>query len=173
MRQFGWRLERILHPVAEPLPVPDPAQVATLAARLEATGRRMRARPARLLHVATGGCGACRLEVLALDGPVAELERAGLSLVGSPLDADILLVTGPAARNAAPVLRRAWDAMQAPRYVVAVGDCAAGVDLADGYAMLPGGIGAVVPVDLAVRGAPPPPAAILLGVLTLCDAAVR
>ena len=170
---FGWRVERLLHPVAEPLPAPDPAQVATLAARLEKAGRRARLRPSRLLLVGTGGCGSCRLEVAALDGPVLDVGRAGLSFVGSPLEAEILVVTGPGARNAAGPLRRAYEAMSGARYVIGIGDCTAGLGSGAGYALHPEGVGAVVPVDLAVRGAPPPPEAILLGVLTLCEAAVK
>ena len=170
---LGWRLERILHPVAATPPVPDPAQVATLAARLEAAGRRMRTRPTRLLHVGTGGCGACRLEVAALDGPVADLERAGLSLVGSPVAADILLVTGPGARNAAPVLRRAWEAMPGSRYVVSVGDCAAGAGFGGDYAVLADGIGAVVAGRSGGQGSAAAARRDPAGGADVCEAAVR
>jgi Ni,Fe-hydrogenase III small subunit len=165
-------LTRIFHPVGEALPAPDPAQVSTLAARLEEAGRRRRGRPTSLLHVGTGGCGGCALELGALDGPIWDMGRAGLAFVEVPARADMLLVTGSGARNAAGPLRRAWEAMSGPRYVIAVGDCAAG-DGGGGYAMTPGGVGAIVPIDLVVRGSPPPPAAILLAVLTLAEAAVR
>ena len=114
-------LGRLFHPVGEPLPAPDPAQVSMLAARLEEAGRRRSGRPGSLLHVGTGGCGGCGLELAALDGPVHDFGRAGLQFVTAPARADILIVTGPGARNAAGPLRRAWEAMNGPRYVIAVG----------------------------------------------------
>ncbi len=164
-------LDRLIHPVAAALPSPDAAQVSILAARLEAAGRRRSGPATTLLHVGTGGCGGCGLEIATLDGPVLDAGRAGLRFTDTPLDADILLVTGPAARNAVGTLRRAWEAMAEPRYVIAIGDCTGGQP--DGYALAPEGIAGVVPVDLVVRGSPPPPAAILLGVLTLIEAARR
>ena len=171
----GWSMlrltaSRLIRPAGETLPAPDPAQVSTLAARLEAAGRRRSGRAASLLHVETGGCGLCRLEIAALDGPVFDIGRAGLRFTDTPLDADILLVSGLGARNAAGPLRRAWEAMAEPRLVVAVGDCVSG---GEGYALTPGGVASIVPVDLVVRGAPPPPDAILFGVLTLVEAACR
>jgi Ni,Fe-hydrogenase III small subunit len=114
------------------------------------------------------------MEIAAFEGPSFDLARAGLSLTASPLQADILLVTGPGARNAAGPLRLAWEAMAPPRHVIAVGDCAAGDGLfAAGYAIADGGVGGIVPVDLVVRGAPPPPEAVLLAILTLVEAGVR
>ncbi len=171
----GLRLlfDRLIHPVADALPVPDPAQVSTLAARLEAAGRRRRRRLSSILHVSTGGCGGCGLEIASLDEPVLDFGRAGLHFTATPLDADILLVSGPAVRNAAGPLRRAWEAMEGPRYVIAIGDCASGDGPFSngGYAIGEGGVAGIVPVDLVVRGSPPPPEAILLGILTLVDAA--
>ena len=147
-------------------PVPDPAQVAALAARLRDNNRRLPGGSLGLLHVPTGGCGGCQLELELLGG----LAPLGMQFVDTPRHANVLVATGGFARNAAGALRRAWEAMPDPKFLVAVGDCAAGADaLAPGapYALEPGGLRAALPVDLAIRGAPPTPDAIIYGLATL------
>lgn len=154
---------------------PDPAQVTQLAARLDAENRRRPGRVLSLLHVPTGGCGGCGLGLEALDAPPFEMEALGLRFVTTPRHADTLLVTGPLARNALGPLMRAWEAMPVPRYVVAIGDCAASAaPLGEpGYALTPGGVRGALPLDLVIRGRPPPPRAVLLGLVTLRAAAER
>ncbi|MFC7551082.1 hypothetical protein ACFQU7_00315 [Pseudoroseomonas wenyumeiae] len=66
------------------------------------------------------------LEARALAAPAYDLERFGLRFVDSPRQADVLLVTGAAARNMSEALARAWTATPEPKWVVAVGDCAGG-----------------------------------------------
>lgn len=156
------------------VPAPDPAQVTALAARLESQGRRRPGRSLSVLHVRTGGCGGCAREVASLDAVAGGLARLGLALVDTPLHADVLLATGPLVRNALPGLLAARAAMAVPGYVVAIGDCAAtGLPFGavDSYAMRAGGLSGCLPVDLVVRGSPPPPEAILQALATLRDAA--
>ena len=79
----------------------------------------------------------------------------------------MLLVTGPVTKNMREALERTWRATPDPKWVVAVGDCAAdGHVFADSYAVV-GGVAAVVPVDLVIRGCPPTPTQLLQGLLSL------
>lgn len=149
---------------------PDPEQARALAERFAQQRRRQRGRALAVLHVSMGGCGGCASEVASLDAVAGGILRLGLSFVDTPLHADVLLATGPAVRNATGALRRAYDAMPGLRYVVAIGDCAASggpFGQVDRYAIRAGGLTGFVPVDLVVKGSPPPPEAILLALATL------
>ncbi|HTJ04235.1 MAG TPA: formate hydrogenlyase [Caldimonas sp.] len=114
-----------------------------------------------------GSCNGCELEINALDNPYYNLEGLGIRFVASPRHADLLLVTGPVSRNMELALRRTVEATPEPKLVVAVGDCGAGCGLLGtaNYATC-GGVAEVVPVDVVVRGCPPPPIEILRGILT-------
>ena len=81
----------------------------------------------------------------------------------------MLLVTGPVTQNMREALERTYDATPAPKWVVAVGDCARdGGCFAGSYAVA-GGVAAVLPVDLHIPGCPPPPAELLEGLLALLE----
>ncbi|HUP09824.1 MAG TPA: formate hydrogenlyase, partial [Caldimonas sp.] len=80
-------------------------------------------------HVDAGSCNACELEIHALENPYYNLEGLGMRFVASPRHADLLLVTGPVARNMELALRRTWEAVPDPKLVVAVGDCGRGCGL--------------------------------------------
>jgi Ni,Fe-hydrogenase III small subunit len=96
-----------------------------------------------------------------------DIERFGIRFVASPRHADVLLVTGPVTRNMREALERTYNATPDPKWVVAVGDCAAdGGCFAGSYAVV-GGVSEVVPVDLHVPGCPPPPLEILKALLAL------
>jgi Ni,Fe-hydrogenase III small subunit len=158
-------------PAAGPAPEPHPETVAALSGRVEAAAQARLGRSLAVLHLQAGGCGGCALETRALRSPRYDLERFGLRFVNSPREADVLLVTGPATRNMTEALTRAWAATPEPKWVVAVGDCAAGAGpFEESYAVEPGGIGAVLPLDLMVPGNPPAPALILEGLLSLLQA---
>ena len=112
-------------------------------------------------HVDCGSCNGCEIELASAFGPVYDAERYGARLVASPRHADVLAVTGAPTRNLAEPLRRSVEAAPRPRVVLAIGDCAAGEGAyAQGYAVV-GGVADIVPVDLVVRGCPPPPDAIV------------
>jgi Ni,Fe-hydrogenase III small subunit len=116
-------------------------------------------------HVDAGSCNGCELEIHALNNPYYNLEGLGIRFVASPRHADMLLVTGPVARNMELALRRTYDAMPAPKLVVAVGDCGCcGGIFGAGYASC-GAVASVIPVDLAVPGCPPAPLELLRGIL--------
>ena len=117
-------------------------------------------------QVDAGSCNGCELEIHALNNPYYNLEGLGIRFAASPRHADMLLVTGPVTRNMEQPLRIAYAAMPDPKLVVAVGDCGRdGGVFGAGYATC-GGVDKVLPVDVTVPGCPPPPTAILQGILT-------
>jgi Ni,Fe-hydrogenase III small subunit len=157
-------------PLTEAAPVDDP-EVATLAANLKAATRARLGRSLAIRQVDAGSCNAAELEIHALNNVFYDLERFGLHFVASPRHADVLLVTGPVTKNMREALERTYNATPAPKWVVAVGDCARnGGCFAGSYAVV-GGVGDVIPVDLHIPGCPPPPLEILKGLLALMQAA--
>lgn len=158
-------------PLTERRPPGDEAMLAELAQRLEATSRRALGRSLSIREVDAGSCNGCELEIHALNNVYYDLERFGLRFVASPRHADVLLVTGPVTHNMRQALERTFTATPDPKWVVAVGDC--GFDggvFAGSYACL-GGVSAVVPVDLHIRGCPPSPIALLQGLIALVESA--
>ncbi|MGH6926114.1 MAG: NADH-quinone oxidoreductase subunit B family protein, partial [Propylenella sp.] len=87
----------------------------------------------------------------------------------SPRHADVLMVTGPVTKNMAEALKRTYDATPDPKWVVAVGDCARNGGIFAGSYAVAGGVSAVLPVDLHIPGCPPPPTAILRGLIALLE----
>lgn len=157
-------------PGAEPLPATDSAVARELAAQLDATARARLGRSLALRHVGGGGCNGCELELTMLQSAVYGLERLGLRFVTSPRHADVLVCTGPLTRNLREALERTWAATPDPKWVVAVGDCAAdGGMFRESYAV-EGGTAAAIPVDLVIRGCPPTPTEILAGLTALLAA---
>jgi Ni,Fe-hydrogenase III small subunit len=157
--------------VTEQAPKPDDAALAELAANLDRTARRNLGRSLAIREVDAGSCNGCELEIHALNNAFYDLERFGLRFVASPRHADVLLVTGPVTKNMREALERTYAATPDPKWVVAVGNCAAdGGIFAGSYAVV-GGVSKVVPVDLHIRGCPPTPEALLKGLLALISAA--
>src|SRR5450631_2115446 len=116
--------------------------------------------------IAAGSCNGCVLEIHALNNPLYNIERLGIRFVASPRHADLLLITGPVARNMEVALRRTYDATPDPKLVVAIGDCGCtGGVFGESYASC-GRVSNVIPVDVAVPGCPPSPRQILSGILT-------
>lgn len=127
---------------------------------------RLLGRALAIRQIDAGSCNGCELEIHALNNPYYNLEGRGIRFVASPRHADLLLVTGPVARNMQIAVRRAYDATPAPKLVVAVGDCGCtGGIFGESYASC-GRVSNVIPVDVAIPGCPPPPLAILRGILT-------
>lgn len=119
-----------------------------------------------LYHTNCGACNGCDIEVLDTLTPYYDAERFGIKLVGSPRHADAIVVCGPMTRQAAPAVRRVYEAVPDPKVVIAIGSCATGGGMwHDTYNVL-GGAAKVLPVDFYVPGCPPRPEAILFGVAT-------
>jgi Ni,Fe-hydrogenase III small subunit/Fe-S-cluster-containing hydrogenase component 2 len=146
----------------------SPAQRESLGA----IGQKIKERSAKIfgrsLHIRevdAGSCNGCEVEIVGLNSPVYDIERFGIHFVASPRHADMLLVTGPVTRNMELALRKTYDAMPAPRIVVAVGACGcSGGIFGQNYASL-GGVDQVIPVDVYIPGCPPNPHALLHGIL--------
>src|SRR5271167_3615375 len=116
-------------------------------------GRRL-GRSLSIREVDAGSCNGCELEIHALSNVFYDLERFGLRFVASPRHADVLLVTGPVRRIMREALERTYNATPNPKWVLAVGDCAVDGGLFAGSYAVSGGVSAVVPVDLHIRGCP-------------------
>ena len=158
-------LSRMLHTglLTELRPAPDATVPALTALQKEIQGILGRALCIR--HVDAGSCNGCELEIQALNNPYYNLEGEGIKFVASPRHADLLLVTGPVSVNMEEALKRTYDAMPEPKFVVAVGDCGAcGGVFGKSYASR-GGVADIIPVNYTVVGCPPSPAAIFSGIL--------
>ncbi len=156
-------------PVTEAPPAPDDAALADLAASVQRAARRRLGRSLAIRQVDAGSCNGCELEIHALNNAFYDLERFGLRFVASPRHADVLFVTGPVTRNMRQALERTYIATPDPKWVVAVGRCAAdGGIFAGSYAVV-GGVNAVVPVDLHIDGCPPTPLQLLRGLISLLE----
>jgi Ni,Fe-hydrogenase III small subunit/Pyruvate/2-oxoacid:ferredoxin oxidoreductase delta subunit len=116
------------------------------------------------IRVVSTGCSACDLEVSAANNPDYDMERFGVHVVASPRFADALLVTGPVPRAMHDALLSCYDAMAAPKLVIACGTCAiSGGVHAHGYAEA-NGAAAILPVDVFIPGCPPHPWQIIRGI---------
>ena len=156
-------------PVTERAPSPADAAVTELATAVAQAARRRLGRSLSIREVDAGSCNGCELEIHALSNAYYDVERFGIRFVASPRHADVLLVTGPVTKNMREALLRTYDAMPAPKWVIAVGDCAAcGGLYARSYAC-EGGAAAVLPIDLRIAGCPPSPSQLLEGLLALFD----
>jgi ech hydrogenase subunit C len=120
-----------------------------------------------VIHFNTGSCNACDIEIVASITPKFDLERFGVLLKGSPRHADVLLCSGPVTRQVKDRLRRVYDQMAEPKFVVAVGTCACSGGIFRGCYNVTGGIDTVIPVSAYVPGCPVRPEAIIDGVAKL------
>src|SRR4051794_10700162 len=154
-------------PLTEAPPAHDDAMLAELAKNLDRTAKRRLGRSLSIRQVDAGSCNGCELEIHALSNAFYDLERFGLHFVASPRHADVLLVTGPVTKNMREALERTWRATPDPKWVVAVGDCGADAGVFAGSPAVVGGVSAVIPVDMVIRGCPPTPVQLLQGLLAL------
>jgi Ni,Fe-hydrogenase III small subunit len=158
-------------PLTEPAPSVEDQALAELAGQVERVARRRLGRSLAIREVDAGSCNGCELEIHALNNAFYDLERFGIRFVASPRHADVLLVTGPVTKNMREALERTYDATPEPKWVVAVGDCAADGGIFAGSYACAGGVSSVVPVDLHIRGCPPRPLDLLKGLLALLQSA--
>ncbi len=140
-----------------------------LAEALDAKLRKLFGRSLRLRQLSAGGCSACEADTNVLGTIGWDLGRFGIQFVASPRHADGLLITGPVSQNMELALRKAWEAMPAPKIVIAVGACAISGGPFVNHAEVNNGAASVVPVDLFIPGCPPHPLTILDGLLRLLD----
>jgi Ni,Fe-hydrogenase III small subunit len=145
---------------------PEADEALRLKAALQAEIQAVLGRALCIRQVDAGSCNGCELEIHALNNPIYNIEGLGIRFVASPRHADLLLVTGPVTWHMAAALRRTYEAMPDPKLVVAVGDCGCdGGIFSPSYATA-GPVSAIIPVDVAVPGCPPPPQRLLQAILT-------
>jgi NADH-quinone oxidoreductase subunit B len=113
------------------------------------------------------GLACCAIEMMASQSATYDMSRFGMELMrASPRQSDLMIVAGRVTRKMAPVLRRLYDQMPDPKWVIAMGDCASCGGVFNNYAIVQG-VDEVVPVDVYVAGCPPRPEALIHGVMTL------
>ncbi len=147
----------------------DQDLVGSLTAQLDARAQSRLGRSLALFPMASGDCGGCFLEWTMLRHTARGLTPLGLSVLDTPVGADVLLVTGAMTRTLVAPVQRALLAMAMPRWVIAIGDCAIDGGVFANSPVIAGGTHAAIPVDLAIPGCPPTPTAILDALLTLLE----
>ena len=120
-----------------------------------------------ILHYNSGSCNACDIETLAALTPRYDFERLGVLLKAVPRHADVLVCTGPVTEQSAKRLKRIYEQMAEPKFVVAVGTCACSGGVFQGCYCVKGGVDAVIPVSAYIPGCAARPEAIIDGVVKL------
>ena len=116
---------------------------------------------------ASFGLACCAIEMMSAGGSKFDISRFGSELFrASPRQADLMIVSGRVSQKMAPVLREVYDQMPDPKWVIAMGDCAACGGIFNNYAIIQG-VDRIVPVDMYVPGCPPRPEALLDGIIKL------
>ena len=116
----------------------------------------------------TFGLACCAIEMMASYASRLDFDRMGVIPRATPRQADLMIVAGRCTIKMAPIVRRLWEQMPEPKYVLSMGSCATcgGPFFYDNYSILKG-IDQVVPVDVYVPGCPPRPEALIEGILKL------
>lgn len=135
--------------------------VEAMGAELKAEIRKKFGRSLHIREVDTGSCGGCESEIIATTNPIYDIQRFGIDFVASPRHADALLVTGPLSKNMKLALKRTYDAMPEPKFVITLGDCAKGGGIFQNSYYVEGGIEGTLPVALHIPGCPPTPTDIM------------
>jgi len=142
-----------------------PAATHSLRARLD----RRFGRSLHIRFVDAGACGACISEARQLNNPYYNIHRLGFLVTPTPRNADVLLVAGPLSDAMRLPLRKTYEAMPSPKRVVAIGACAISGGVFGPSFISAGGVSDLLPVDVVVPGCPPPPLAILHGLLLVVE----
>jgi NADH-quinone oxidoreductase subunit B len=115
----------------------------------------------------TFGLACCAVEMIHVNMPRYDLERFGVAPRASPRQSDVMIVAGTLCNKMAPALRRVYDQMSEPRYVISMGSCANGGGYYHYSYSVVRGCDRIVPVDIYVPGCPPTAEALLYGILQL------
>ncbi len=120
-----------------------------------------------VLHLNSGACNACDIEILAALTPRFDVERFGILLKATPRHADVIVASGPVTRQMRDRIIRIYEQTPDPKFVIAVGACAMSGCVYRGCYNMLGGIDQVIPVNIYVPGCPARPDAIVDGVVKL------
>ena len=139
-----------------------------LADQIESSGNELKiliikqfGRSLYIREVDTGSCAACESEIISANNPIYDLQRFGINFVASPRHADALLVTGPVSKNMLIALKKTYEAMPEPKFVITCGDCALNCGLFKGSYYVEGAVKDILPVALHIPGCPPSPTTIM------------
>jgi NADH-quinone oxidoreductase subunit B len=122
---------------------------------------------------ATFGLACCAIEMMATGAAHYDMSRFGMEVFrASPRQADLMIVAGRVSNKMAPVLRRIYDQMADPKWVLSMGVCATSGGMFNNYALVQG-VDHVVPVDMYVPGCPPRPEMLMDGILKLHEKVAR
>ncbi|MBM3494795.1 MAG: NADH-quinone oxidoreductase subunit B [Armatimonadetes bacterium] len=143
------------------VPVPGGSVLIAPVDRLAQWARR------NSLWSLTFGLSCCAIEMMASAGPKYDLDRFGMFFRATPRQADVMIVAGWVSVKMAPFIRRLYDQMPEPKYVIAMGGCAsAGGPYRDSITIVKG-VDRFVPVDVYVYGCPPRPEGLIYGIVKL------
>jgi len=112
----------------------------------------------------TFGLACCAIEMMGVGSSHYDLDRFGSFFRTSPRQSDVMIVSGTVTKKMAPIVRRLYDQMPEPKWVIAMGSCAtAGGPYIKSYSVVKG-VDQIVPVDVYIPGCPPNPAALIYGI---------
>jgi Ni,Fe-hydrogenase III small subunit len=138
-----------------------PAEIELAGSELRSLVRKKFGRSLHIREVDTGSCGACESEIISANNPIYDLQRFGINFTASPRHADALLVTGPLSKNMLIALKKTYEAMPEPKFVITCGDCALNCGLFKDSYYVEGAVKDILPVALHIPGCPPSPLTII------------
>jgi len=141
-------------------------EIEMLGSELKSEIDKRLGRSFHIREVDTGSCAGCESEIIATTNPIYDIQRFGVDFVASPRHADALLVTGSVSKNMLVALKKTYDAMPGPKFVITLGDCALDCGIFKDSYYTAGPVKSILPVSLHIPGCPPAPEDIIKSLLT-------